>query len=43
MSLIIIRVDLVTHIPFFSVVAPSKDVYQLRFYNIQAADEEEEE
>ncbi|KAI0824201.1 ribosomal L22e protein family-domain-containing protein [Trametes gibbosa] len=25
------------------VVASSKDVYQLRFYNIQAADEEEEE
>ena len=26
-----------------SVVATSKDVYQLRFYNIQTADEEDEE
>ena len=26
-----------------SVVASSKDVYQLRFYNIQAGDDEEEE
>ena len=31
-----------TH-PHYSVVASSKDVYQLRFYNIQAGDDEEED
>ena len=31
------------HVRYCSVVASSKDVYQLRFYNIQAGDDEEED
>ena len=31
------------HVRYCSVVASSKDVYQLRFYNIQADDAEEED
>ena len=31
------------YVRYCSVVASSKDVYQLRFYNIQAGDDEEEE